>query len=263
MADYIFFRKSRNALSSFLHILLNLLLGIGSIILTTVTGSWIVGFVLVIISKWRTFAVRPRYLFLNLKSNLVDFIIGFSCILLTFYAGVNFTLVHWALAAFYTIWLIFIKPLSSTNGTLVQALLAIFLGTVATTILSSSLNSIFIVLIEFIIGYGASRHVLAQNGEQSLALMSLVGGLVFAEISWLCHSWIITYNFTILNSSIVIPQLAIFLPIIFFVISQVLDSVQKHDNKFIAKEIMPPIVFGVLVIAILLIGFSSPAFNLY
>ena len=78
MSDYILIRKGRNMLSAFLHVIFNLLLGLGSVFITFSTASWIPGVLLVIISKWRMFAVRPRYLFLNLKSNLVDLIVGFS-----------------------------------------------------------------------------------------------------------------------------------------------------------------------------------------
>ena len=85
-SDYIFIRKSRNALSSFLHVILNILLGVGAIFVTVVSGSWIIGFILVLLSKWRMFAVRSHYLWLNVKSNLVDLIVGFSLVLLAYFS---------------------------------------------------------------------------------------------------------------------------------------------------------------------------------
>ena len=264
MADYVFFRKSRNALSSFLHVVLNLLLGVGSVFLTVLSGSWIVGALFVALSKWRVFAVQPRYLLLNIKSNLVDFIVGISCVLLASFAGTEIVLVDWILAAFYSVWLLFIKPMSSESGALAQAIISIFLGTTAATLLASSSDSIILVLAAFLIGYSASRHLLAQDGEKELALSTITNGLIFAEISWLCYSWIITYTFTLPdNSSIIIPQLSIFLSIIFYVIHDISKSIQKHDEKLVIKEVAPTIVYGVIVIAILLFGFSSPAFNLY
>ena len=41
-SDYIFIRKSRNIVSDILHVALNLLLGVGSIFFTVVSGSWII-----------------------------------------------------------------------------------------------------------------------------------------------------------------------------------------------------------------------------
>ncbi|MBQ3293902.1 hypothetical protein IJG96_02100, partial [Candidatus Saccharibacteria bacterium] len=98
-SDYIFIRKSRNALSTVLHVVMNILLGIGSVFATIVSGSWIIGFILVLLSKWRMFAVRPHYLWLNIKSNLVDLIVGFSVVLLAFFAGTSTLPVHYILGA--------------------------------------------------------------------------------------------------------------------------------------------------------------------
>lgn len=263
MADYIFIRKSRNALSSVIHVVLNILLGVSSILFTALSGSWIIGFILVLLSKWRVFAVQPRYLFLNIRSNLVDFIVGFSFIILAFIAGVEVNFIHLTLAILYTIWLIVVKPISSENGNLLQSLIAVFLGTTASVLLFSATDSIVLVVLEFFIGYGASRHVLAQNGDHELALTTLTSGLVFSEIAWLAHSWVITYNFNILDSLVIIPQLSIILTVITYVFCQINRSLTKHDGELISKEISTPIIFGIAIIAILIIFFSKPAFNFY
>ena len=94
MADYVLARKSRNIASNMVHILLNLLLGIGAVLITVLSGSPVPGLLLVLVSKWRVFAVRARYLWLNIKSNLVDLIVGVSVVLLAYYAGANFMTVH-------------------------------------------------------------------------------------------------------------------------------------------------------------------------
>ena len=87
MADYVIIRRGRNILSTILHVLLNLVLAIATIFLNLATASFIPGCVLVLLSKWRMFAVRPRYLFVNIKSNLVDLIMGFSFVFLAYCAG--------------------------------------------------------------------------------------------------------------------------------------------------------------------------------
>ena len=98
MADYILIRKSRNILSTVLHIVLNILLGVGSIFLTTITGSFGLGLLLVLVSKWRIFAVRPRYWLLNIKSSLVDLIVGFSFVLIAYCSGTIVRPIHLILA---------------------------------------------------------------------------------------------------------------------------------------------------------------------
>ena len=66
MADYVLARKSRNIASSMIHVFLNLLLGVGAVLVTVLSNSPILGIILVLASKWRVFVVRARYLTLNL-----------------------------------------------------------------------------------------------------------------------------------------------------------------------------------------------------
>lgn len=259
-SDYIFIRKSRNALSTALHVILNILLGVGSIFVTIVSGSWIIGFALVLLSKWRMFAVRPHYLWLNFKSNLVDLIVGFSFVLIAFFSGSELLLVHYLLAAGYAIWLTIVKPKTTETWTLVQALFAVFLGTTASSILAASVNSVLIVFLEFVIGYSSARHVLAQNNNMNdNGFPALILGTIFAEIALLCHSWMIIYSFKTLG--IIIPQLAIILTIFSFMVERVFRSVEGHDGQFRIKDVAMPIAFSLIVLAVIIIGFSVPKFN--
>ena len=259
-SDYIFIRKSRNALSNILHIAMNILLGVGSVFATIISGSWIIGFILVLLSKWRMFAVRPHYLWLNVKSNLVDLIVGFSIVLLAFFAGTSVLPIHYILSAVYILWLTVVKPRTTETWNLIQALFAIFIGTTAVTILSASVNSVLISLLEFVVGYGAARHVLAQNNNMNdRGYPALIFGVFFAEIALLCHSWLIVYTF--IDIGLIIPQLAIILTIFAFMTERVYRSVESRDGRFKFKEVAVPIIFSVIILAIIIIGFSQPIFN--
>lgn len=260
MADYILARKSRNIFSNMVHVFLNLLLGIGSVLITVLSGSPLFGLILVFASKWRVFAVRSRYLWLNIKSNLVDIIVGVSVVLLTYCAGTAFLPVDFVLMAFYCVWLLFIKPLSSEAATLAQSLIAVFLGISAATIMTANLDAIVIVLLSFLIGYAASRHILVQSDDKDFTLTTLVCGLVFAEVAWLCYSWSIIYTFG--STGIRIPQLAIILTIFAFVYNYTRQAMIKYQDDFRFKHIIGPVIFGVVLVAIITIWFSNPIFNI-
>ena len=267
MSDYILFRKSRDVASRFLHVILNILLGVGSIVLTVITGSWLLGGVLVLLSKWRMFAVRPRYWFLNLKSNLVDLIVGMSFVLIAYCSGnAEIYPVHYLLAIFYTLWLVILKPMSSLAAANFQALTAIFLGTTAACLMAASADSIFLIVPCFVIGYGASRHVLVQSDDSDFTLVTLACGLVSAEIAWLCQNWLIVYKFTDVpflgNTGIIIPQLSVVLTILAFCFGTVYDSILRHDGKLKTQEVIMPVIFSVLVITIIVLWFSRPIFDL-
>ncbi len=260
MADFVFIRKSRNIASSAVHVFLNILLGLGSVLITVFSGNPALGIILVLVSKWRIFAVRSRYLWVNIKSNLVDIIVGISIVLLSYASGSSLALVHYLLAAIYVCWLLFIKPLSSENATLIQSLVGVFLGISATTIMTANLESLWAVLCAFIVGYAASRHVLAQTNDEDFTLTTFVCGLVFAEIAWLCHTWAIVYTFG--STGIRIPQTAIILTIFAFIYNYARQAMIKYQDDFRFKHIAGPVIFGALLVGVIVLCFSNPIFNI-
>lgn len=260
MADYVLARKSRNIASSMVHVFLNILLGVGAVMVTVLSASPLLGLLLVLVSKWRVFAVRGRYLWLNIKSNLVDIIVGVSVVLLTYYAGATLLPVDFILAIFYCVWLLFIKPMSSERATLAQSLIAVFLGMSAAAIMAANLDAIVLVLLAFLVGYAASRHVLVQSSDRDFTLTTLVCGLVFSEVAWLCQSWAIIYTFG--ASGVRIPQVAIILTIFAFVYNYARQAMIKYQDDFRFKHILGPVVFGAVLVGIIVIWFSNPIFNI-
>ena len=266
MADYILIRKGRNALSTVTHVILNLLLGVGSILATVAIG-WQLGILLVLVSKWRMFAVRPRYWWPNLKANLVDLSVGISFVLLaqiglasnsTGLSGM--LLVHWLLAIGYTVWLIWVKPRSSKVFTEVQALVALFLGTSAISLILASYDAVWVSLFTFILASACARHVMNQRDDTNFTLSTLVVGLLATEFMWLAHSWFIIYYYS--DTGIYIPQAAIILTLAGFALSRVYDSVLRHDGKFKGEEILQPVLFSVVTAVIIFVIFNNPNYNI-
>lgn len=261
MADYIFIRKSRNAISSLLHVTLNLLLAVVSISITVATNNCLIGLILIIVSKWRIFAVNHRYWWLNIRSSLVDFIVGISFVLLAYAAGTTFLPVHFVLMVAYSLWLIVIKPRSSLRWAVVQAMIAVLLGSTAATVFGAISDSSVLILAEFLIGYAASHHVLVQGSDTDPSLISLTFGLIFAEISWLSHAWLIIY--TIGSTSICISQLALILTLLTFAYFAIYRDLSEHSGRFKFSRVALPVIFSLVVIAVLIISFSQPRFNIH
>lgn len=260
MADFVLARKSRNIASNAVHVFMNILLGIAAVLITVFSGSPALGIVLVIVSKWRIFAVRSRYLWLNIKLNLVDLIVGISIVLLSYYAGSALLSVHFILMAIYVVWLLIIKPMSTETANLAQSLIAVFLGISASTIMTTNLDASAAVLLAFLVGYAASRHVLAQTNLKDFTLTTLVCGLMFAEVAWLCHAWAIVYTFG--ETGIRIPQAAIILTIFAFVYNYARQAMVRYQEDFRFRNIIGPVLFGMALIGIIVIFFSNPIFNI-
>ena len=259
MSDKTILRKSRNILSGFLHILLNILLGVGSVLITFLSGTYLFGILLVLLSKWRIFAVRPRYLWLNIKSNLVDLIVGISFVLLAYVSGTTLLPVHFLLAALYTLWLLFLKPRRSDFATEFQALAAVFLGSTATILLTASANAWLTELLIFLIAYSASRHILIQSDDTDFSIIPLVVALLSAELTWALSPWLIVYSFN--SPGIIIPQLSVLLTLMIFGFNRTYRSIIKHDGVLKFSDIYAPVLFCILMSLIIFIGFSKPIFN--
>ncbi len=281
MADYIMLRKGRNALSSITHIVLNIALAVASTALTVISGNWVFGVLLVFLSKWRVIAVRPRYWWLNIKANLVDFTVGISLALLVYMASAMSSVEglngwHIALTIIYAVWLTVIKPQSVEKMTELQAFFAIFFGCMATSLMTSNLNPIVGCVCCFIIGYGASRHVLTQGDDHDFVLTTFIFGLVLAELSWIFYHWTIVYymaglNWTLYHGAIVsnldkavtfaIPQLPIAATLTAFVFTCGYKSALLHDGKIRVDDIMLPAIFSALLMFVMVFFYSNASFN--
>ncbi len=263
MADYIMLRKGRNALSTAVHVILNIALAVVSTALTVISGNWIFGVLLVLLSKWRVVAVRPRYWILNIKSNLVDFTVGVSLALLVYMAGTDgLNAWHIILTVIYIIWLIGVKPRSETIMTEIQSLCAVFFGTFATTLITTNNDPLMGVLICFVIGYGASRHVLMQGEEHDYTLTTFIFGIMMAELYWIFYHWSIVYTIQSIGATISVPQLPIAATTMFFVFARGYKSAVRHDGFIRSEDIRLPVIFSVLLMVVMIFFFSGANFNI-
>src|SRR4051794_37136177 len=81
---------------------------------------------LIFLSKWRMFAVRPRYWQANLVANGVDITVAVAMVLFM----ANTSVVWWQLfwATLYGLWLVVLKPRSDVLSVSAQAMLGQLLG---------------------------------------------------------------------------------------------------------------------------------------
>ena len=101
---------------------------------------------------------------------------------------------------------------------------------------------------------------MAQSDDKDFTLTTLISGLIFAEIAWLCQSWSIIYTFG--ESGVRIPQIAIILTIFAFVYNYARQAMVKYQDDFRFKNILGPVVFGIILISIIVLWFSNPIFNI-
>lgn len=245
--------KQRSALSESLYIALNILLAIAALFLVNTAGFIWPAIVLVILSKWRVLAVRPRYWMANIQANLVDFIVSISFVVFLMQSIDNLG-VQIVITALYIAWLLFLKPQSKKVYVTAQASLALAFGTAAIFILSATWPVFLVVLLMWLVGYISARHMMGSYNESHLTQLSLLWGFVVAQLGWLGYHWTFAYEFAFLGD-LKIPQMTIIIMAISFMAERLYDAFSK-DN-FSRQDIILPVVFPLLLIFAILLFLNN------
>lgn len=248
--------RRRSFLSNSIYVLLNLLLAVALFFLVITLESPVPAFLLVILSKWRVLAVRPRYWLSNIQANLVDFTVGLGFVTLLY--SLNQPLqqtffLQIALTVLYAIWLIVLKPKSTKKSIVLQASVALVVGITALFSMSHLWPVSVVTLLTALIGYVTARHVLAQYDEDQLQLLSLMWALIIAELGWIAYHWTIAYTIPIVNFSI--PQVVIVVMCVALIAYKVYDSYATHKRVRV-NDVLIPTLFSISIIAVLLFLFN-------
>jgi hypothetical protein len=206
--------------------------------------------VLVVLSKWRVFALRPRFWWVNIKANFVDFLVGMSYVgLLYLSSGSNTNTVALLLLALgYGVWLLYLKPRSDHASIMVQAGVAQFVGLVVLFSLSVVINEFFIILGCFCIGYVAARHVVANYEEDHAEFLSYTWGLAISQLGWLMYRWTDTYD---LRLPFKVPMIALLVLVISMAAGRMYAAAKAH--RLTVTLVRSTAIFSMVLIAVILI----------
>jgi hypothetical protein len=246
--------KRRSLVSELIYIGLNVAFAIALLVILLAINSPAPAFALVLLSKWRILAVRPRYWFVNIQTNLVDIIVSLSIVILIYSAGGALAM-QILLTALYIAWLLYVKPKSKRVFVAIQAGAAVFLGVSALMMVSYDWYASPVVLIMWLIGYSAARHVVSSYDETHASFYSLVWGLVIAELGWLAYHWTFAYPIPGIGD-IQLSQAALLALAISFLAERAYSSYTRHGS-IRSSDIIMPTLLSVSVIIILLTLFNT------
>lgn len=254
--DFLRTGKRRSLVSNIAYNGLNIALAVALLVIVQLSNSHIPGFLLVLVSKWRIFAVRPRYWFANIQANLVDVIVSIGYVVLLYAAGTNLAF-QIPLTVLYIAWLLFLKPRSKRSFVALQAGTAVFVGVAALFMHSYAWPASVTVAAMWLIGYSAAYHVLSSYDENHSLFLRLAWAFVFAELGWLAYHWTIAYPVPAVPG-LLIPQIAIIALGLSFVAERFYHSYHKNDGTLQLQEILPSALFVLSVIAVLIAIFNAP-----
>jgi hypothetical protein len=146
----------------------------------------------IVLSKWRMFAVRMRYWPANIRANAVDIMVGVSVVVFMSSTSIGMWQVVWAIA--YGFWLVFLKPGASTFLISLQALVAQLVALMALFLVSGDMPLYALVLMSWLICYLCARHFFSGFDEPYTQLYSHIWGYFGAALVWVLGHWLLFYN---------------------------------------------------------------------
>ncbi len=215
-------------------------------------GQPYLAYVFVLLSKWRVFAVRPRFWIANIQTNLLDTIMGISVVTLLWQNMGNLAL-QITLAASFALWLIFLKPSSKRFWVVIQAGVVQFVSLSALFSIAYWMPSVLVIAFGWLIGYVVARHIInVFSDELEDTVISITWGVVIAELSWLSYYWTIAYT------ALRIPQIAIVASLLGYMVLVVYNSLyHTEETKRIQADLTMPVAFSLVGIALILLFFNG------
>lgn len=178
--------------STFLHYLLLVLLPLLVFVLIRLEFVAL-AFIVIILAKWRMFAVRPRFWPANIRANAIDIMVGMSVVIFMQDAPGMMGQLLWAVA--YGAWLIFIKPRSTILWVSVQAGIGQFAALSALYVAWADGPIWGLSLLTGLICYLSARHFIDNFDEAYARLLSYIWGYIGAAMAWLLAHWMLYYQF--------------------------------------------------------------------
>ena len=258
MLEFIRLARKRGAIADVFYIIFNLAF-------VALTFALIVIFpdtpwpavVLLLISKWRTVAVRPRYWWMNIVSSLPDLSFGAAIVVLMWLAGQNAMIsggIAWiaqlSFAAIYAGWLIWVKPKEGKNWVFIQAGVSQFFSFAAIFSVANRLSLAPVMILAFIIAFGVARQIFTQYVETSRTLLAIIYGFIVAVISFAAWHWTVGYA---VGTLIEIPQVAIVIAAFGFALTKLYDAHQTSSIKWQTVG-WPVVACGAIVFLVVIIG---------
>lgn len=233
--------KPSRGFAHLLYVLLNISLPFIMLLLVKTSFLW-VALAMLLISKWRMFAVRPRFWGANIKTNGIDIIVGLSVLAAMVVSPTDWYRLGFALA--WAVWLVALKPRISVLWVSLQALIGLSAGFMALFSYAPHASLIWLVLGAGLVSYFAAHHFFYSFDEPYTALLAYLWGYFGAALTWIMGHWLIFYW--------VIAQPTLLMVALSFVIGTLyyLDHFDKL-SKFVRREII------FVAVAIVLISWSA------
>ena len=199
---------------------------------------------LVVLSKWRMFAVRPRFWLANIRANAVDLIVGISVVIFMLHSSTAWMQLIWAVA--YGIWLIYLKPANGGLNISIQAGVGQLAGLSALYLAFSSAPIYGLTFVTGLICFLAARHFFDAYEESYSRLLSYLWGYFAAAMAWVLSHWLLYYG-VLSQPTIILLSIGYGIAALYYL---------DHNDK-LNRALKQQIVVAMLLIVLVVIIFSD------
>lgn len=202
----------------------------------------LVALLIILLSKWRMFVVRPRFWIANLRANAVDILVSVALLGFMQLAITDTWRLIWAVV--YAAWLLVIKPGSTPVWVAAQALLAQAFALSALYLAWGDAPLLVFVSATWAVCYLSARHFLTSYEEPYINLFASLWAYVGAALTWVLGHWLLFYG--------LVPQPVLILTVLGFGFGSLYYlSDQDKLSDFARRQILLIIT---AVIVVLLVG---------
>lgn len=198
----------------------------------------------ILITKWRMFAVRPRFWPAIIRANAVDIVVGLSTVVFMTHAHSASWQLTWA--ALYMFWQVAIKPGRSVLSIALQAFVGQTYGLMALFIGWPAASLLILVIGVWAICYLAARHFLSSFEEPYTSLYAHSWGYFAGALAWLSAHWLLFYG--------VVAQPTLLLTVLGFGLGG-LYYLQESDR--LSVLLRRQIVFIMVAVVVVVLVFSD------
>jgi hypothetical protein len=199
---------------------------------------------LVVLSKWRMFAVRPRYWIANLVQNGVDIMVAVSLIIFMASTTVGWWQLFWT--ASYIGWLVWLKPRYDVLSVSAQAMVGQLLGLSVLFIKFGDSSIVGLIAGTWLITYLAARHYLTSFEEPHGPLLAHIWAYFSASLAFILAHWLLFYG-SIAQIIVILTTIGYGLAALYY-----LDATDR-----LSRNLQKQLMGGMLAILLIILVFSN------
>jgi len=199
---------------------------------------------LILLSKWRMFAVRPRFWLANIRANAIDIIIGVSVLAFMVATGSEIAQAIWTVL--WGVWLIVVKPRTDMLWVSLQALIGFAVGLTALFLTWDHQPLFVLVGSAGLICFFAAYHFFESFDEPYTRLLACFWGYFGAALVWILGHWLLFYG-PIAQPTLLLVAIALGLGSLYYL---------DHFDR-LSLNIRRQVIFILIAVVLVVLTFSD------